>query len=990
MNNRLCKPAGGCGTVPCMHACDHDLAEPAWLLSLPPAMCRYLADGGGAPGGPAAFCACDPPGRPLGSGGGTAHLLAEAWKATGGGMPFDAWLHARRRMVMHGGGQSRRLPAYAAVGKLFIPVPAYRWSMGQRMDQTLFDLQRPFVEQVAAQAGPSARLVIASGDVLLRTEDDIPPLPDADVVMLGLWARPEVAQHFGVLFCHRHDPSRLDFFLQKPSTDKVRELATGHLFMIDAGVWLLSAKAVMCLMDRCGWNSAQARFAGEHTAVYDLYAQWGPLFGDTPVVQDPGMSGLTCAVAPVPRGAFYHFGTSQDVMDSAWELQNLVVDQTRFGRVGSAPHPRLFLQNADFRYSPGQDVNHNLWVENAMVPASWSLASHHVITGVPDNDWNVTLEEGICLDMAPVDDDDFVVRPYGIGDPFRGALSDAATVWMGRPFGQWLEARGLSVAAAGLSPETCIQEACIFPVLAREALTGDFVNWMCTAAPPDDAASRACWLQARRLSAAGLAQTVNLRRLYAGQQQRMRTALLAMAANYRRSMFYRLDLEQVATLLGKGTDGLAFPEPVAQDAAVVRMHERMLRARVTALRGDTVAAATLEQEAFGALRDAIVTPVMADAVRPRCAVLADQIVWGRSPARLDLAGGWTDTPPYCLECGGAVLNMAVLLNGQPPVQVFARLIEEKALVIRSIDLGLSETLTCYADVAAYNVPTSGFAVARAAFALAGFDPRFNGGSWGSLKAQLTAFGGGIEVSMLAAIPKGSGLGTSSILAATLLGTLADLTALGWDRIEIARRTLALEQMLTSGGGWQDQVGGLFHGVKLVQTLPGLSQVPQVRWAPSSFFNTPAIRRRLLLYYTGITRMARSILSEIVRGIFLNSHERLEIIGQIGRNAHAMYEAILRHDADGVAEGVRRSWQLNQRLDRGTSVPEVDAIITDYGADLAAVKLLGAGGGGFLFMMATDEAAADRIREQLNRQPPNPRARFVELSISEDGLQITRS
>ncbi len=49
---------------------------------------------------------------------------------------------------------------------------------------------------------------------------------------------------------------------------------------------------------------------------------------------------------------------------------------------------------------------------------------------------------------------------------------------------------------------------------------------------------------------------------------------------------------------------------------------------------------------------------------PRNALRTDEIVWGRAPARLDLGGGWSDTPPYSLEHGGCVINAAVDLNGQ--------------------------------------------------------------------------------------------------------------------------------------------------------------------------------------------------------------------------------------------------------------------------------------------------------------------------------------
>ena len=99
-----------------------------------------------------------------------------------------------------------------------------------------------------------------------------------------------------------------------------------------------------------------------------------------------------------------------------------------------------------------------------------------------------------------------------------------------------------------------------------------------------------------------------------------------------------------------------------------------------ALVRDTTACcgAQLEQEAFGVLRHLIVGEMEHKPVRPRRNVLEDQIVWGRSPIRLDLAGGWTDTPPYCIENGGQVVNLAVDLNGQPPIQVFARICKDPA------------------------------------------------------------------------------------------------------------------------------------------------------------------------------------------------------------------------------------------------------------------------------------------------------------------------
>ena len=158
--------------------------------------------------------------------------------------------------------------------------------------------------------------------------------------------------------------------------------------------------------------------------------------------------------------------------------------------------------------------------------------------------------------------------------------------------------------------------------------------------------------------------------------------------------------------------------------------------------------------------------------------------------------------------GGNVVNLAINLNGQPPLQTYVKPCAEPHIILRSIDLGASEVITTYEELSSYNTVGSPFSIPKAALSLAGFLPRFCKDSYRSLEEQLRAFGCGIEVTLLSAIPAGSGLGTSSLLASTVLGALSDFCGLGWDKTEIGHRTLVLEQLLTTGGGWQDQYGGL--------------------------------------------------------------------------------------------------------------------------------------------------------------------------------------
>jgi len=961
-----------------------------YLLTLPPRMAEVFEQLEHRPR-PRWFATSDPPGRPLGSGGGTAHLLVEAWRATGADQSFPAWLRASRKLILHAGGQSRRLPAYAATGKLLMPIPVFRWARGQRLDQSLLDLELPDYERVLAHAGPETVVMVASGDVWLQFARELPPFPQVDVLGLGMWVAPETAKDFGVFVAPRRRPTELECFLQKPPLATLRALAADHLCLVDTGMWLLSERAVTVLLERCGWEARAGRFADGQPSPYELYGHFGLALGRSPTAPDPAISALSCAVVPLPEARFHHFGTSAQLIASVAALHNLVLDETKLGTGGARQEPDQITQNARVGAALRREENRALWIENSVIPAGWRLACQHVLTGVPDNDWQLELPPGVCLDFAPVGERAWCVRPYGFHDTFTGALGDPATHWLGRPAAQWFAARGLEVAACGLSATADLQDCALFPVLDEGELAPRFLTWLFAPAPEPSARFADRWRAGPRLSAAQIGQRVDLRRLYAQRERLRQACLLPLLQHHRWSVFFRLDLEATARAFA-ATDHplpeLHFDE--LADDPMQRVHDQMFRSAVQRHRGQPDWR-HYEAAAFGLLRELIAREARLTPALPRCNVLADQIIWARSPVRFDLAGGWTDTPPYCIEQGGRVLNVAANLNGQPPIQVFAKLGSRPEVVLRSIDLGVQEQVRTYAELDTFAQPGSPFALAKAALALAGFLPRFHAqGGWATLEEQLRDFGGGIELSLLAAVPQGSGLGTSSILAATVLAALADLCGLAWDRNVLFARTLALEQMLTTGGGWQDQAGAIFRGIKLISTAPGLAQTPTLRWLPPHLLDREYANRRVLLYYTGLTRLAKNILAEIVRGMFLNSPTHLALLADIGANAEFAAAAMQACDYGLLTAAIRNSWRLNQQLDAGTNPPEVQQILARVADWLAAAKLLGAGGGGYLLLFAKDETAAARVKRTLTERPPNDRARFVDFSVSETGLELTRS
>ncbi len=949
------------------------------ILSLPPAMADAFAALYSARY-PGIQTASDPGGVKLGSGGGVACTLIEAWRASGVA-EFAAWLESSKKLLLMAGGQSRRLPAYAAESKALLPMPVMRWNRGERLDQTLLDVQMPTYENVLTSAPSQYRAMVTSGDVLLRFGHRLPPMPEVDVLGLGMWVSPEVASHFGVFFLKRSSPEELAFFLQKPEPSKIRDLAEEYYYLVDTGMWLLSAKAVAALMRKCGIGHVAADSVPRE---YELYAGFGLGLGNAPTSSDAELADLTAAALPLPDAEFYHLGTSRQLIESCEILQNLQLDQTKISGASVRQHPDQFILNSKFEVDRSKQSIGALWVENAQVPASWTLTGEHVITGVPENAWSLNLSRGQCLELAPVGETSWAIRPYGMDDAFRGALNASNIYWMGEAVATWFEVRGISFEDAGIAADCDLQLAPIFPVVEPSDLDGGFIQWMLSGV---DATYRMKWLAAKRISAAEISEQTNLARQL---QQRIRSqqgSITNMTENYRKNAFYRLDLGAVAkSLVEVGGNLEHCPGP---EDPIVLASDAMLRGRIADLRKER--GEDFKSAAFGFLRDQIVGRTQHVGAGMRTSVLEDQIVWARSPVRLDLAGGWSDTPPYCLLNGGKVLNLAVDLNGQPPIQVFGRLSQEPQITLRSIDQGLETRVRTWAELESFTHVGDAFSLVKAALALAGFHPRFNDKlQVNNLADQLRAFGGGVELTLLSAVPKGSGLGTSSILAATVLAALSEMCGHGWDKNEIFQRTIALEQLLTTGGGWQDQAGGIHRGIKLIETRPGFDQSPQIRWLPEHLFRGDYANRRVLLYYTGITRLAKGILQEIVQGMFLNSRSHLAVLDALADHAESAYEAIQSGEWDALTSAVARSWQLNCALDAGTNPPPVDAIVERVAPRCNAWKLLGAGGGGYLLLFAKSDADAASLRTNLTDNPPNARARFVDFSISDTGLQVTRS
>jgi fucokinase len=366
-------------------------------------------------------------------------------------------------------------------------------------------------------------------------------------------------------------------------------------------------------------------------------------------------------------------------------------------------------------------------------------------------------------------------------------------------------------------------------------------------------------------------------------------------------------------------------------------------------------------------------------------------------ARIDFGGGWTDTPPYSIERGGTVLNAAVTLRGAYPIVAEGEWLAEPRLILESRDIDATLEPATAGEVLNYANPADPFALLKAALVLHGVVPADSDPQAPMAAIMRRHHGRGLRLSTQTSIPRGSGLGTSSIMAGAVLACLARLTGTsplgdGGDDQSTAMSALfdavlTLEQMLTTGGGWQDQVGGLVGGVKLATTAPGLPQRIRVEPAALAPATRVALAERLLLVYTGQQRLAKNLLRAVMGRWMARDPEMVAILREIARLALAMRAALEAGDLDQFGALIGEHWEINKRMDPGCTNPFIDGLMDAMRPLMCGAKLAGAGGGGFAIVIARAEGAAREMGEWLARLYPGTPVAVWPCAIPDEGMKI---
>jgi D-glycero-alpha-D-manno-heptose-7-phosphate kinase len=298
----------------------------------------------------------------------------------------------------------------------------------------------------------------------------------------------------------------------------------------------------------------------------------------------------------------------------------------------------------------------------------------------------------------------------------------------------------------------------------------------------------------------------------------------------------------------------------------------------------------------------------------------------QTPLRIGLLGGGTDLPGYYLEHGGRVLNCAI-------DKYIYIIVKERFDSDIYVNYSRKEIVSRVEDLE--------HELVREAM-------------------LMTGVADGVEITTLADIPSaGSGLGSSSAVTVGLLHALFAYQGRQVTGEDLAEMACAIEiERCGKPIGKQDQYIAALGGIRDLRLGPGAGVVADELGLTTAARR--ALQQQIMLFYTGITRSADSILTEQKANVE-STIPQLDLLRDLAGFA---VECLRAGDFDAIGPAVRESWEAKRKLASGVSTDLIDAAVArTLEAGATGAKLTGAGGGGFLLVICPAERQR-AVRESL--------------------------
>lgn len=337
------------------------------------------------------------------------------------------------------------------------------------------------------------------------------------------------------------------------------------------------------------------------------------------------------------------------------------------------------------------------------------------------------------------------------------------------------------------------------------------------------------------------------------------------------------------------------------------------------------------------------------------------------PVRVNFSGTWTDAMPYCIDNGGQVVNMAVTVDGKKPIKVIAEKLSYKKIEFCSDDVTAEfsfDDLENEDDLSDFNLHT---AVLK---------------TLGITKE--TGFDCGFRLTTkVSSIDKGSGLGTSSILLAGCIKALGELFGTEYCDNEIINMVFVAEQLMKTGGGWQDQIGGLFPSIKVATTAPGIDQMPDIRYIALSDRFRKFFSERLVLIPTGQRHFGRFIVNDVVNRYLFENEESVSGHNEITELNSQLLSSIKDDDFENFMLCLNKHFGLLKKISPMVSNEKIEKLIKGCLENVAdAVSICGAGGGGYLLAVMKEGITLHALQEYIKSEFPSITSSVKKIDVFE--------
>jgi len=222
---------------------------------------------------------------------------------------------------------------------------------------------------------------------------------------------------------------------------------------------------------------------------------------------------------------------------------------------------------------------------------------------------------------------------------------------------------------------------------------------------------------------------------------------------------------------------------------------------------------------------------------------------------------------------------------------------------------------------------------------------------------------GVEITSMADIPSGTGLGSSSSFTVALLRLLYAYSEKAVSTYKLAKEACEVEiNQLGNPIGKQDQFAAAFGGLRYYEFCPdGFVKVEPIVMRHDSY---EKLQENLLMFYTGDVRDANNILGEETKNL-ASQEDKIIATKKLCDMTRNLKLSLEDNDVDALGPVLRENWEIKKSLAKGISNPAIDR---HYEAAIAAGatggKLLGAGGGGFLLFYCPTAEIRENVRKSL--------------------------